>query len=458
MTQNALRIWLYAVAAGHVLIGLSMVVIPAAWFDPYLSQLLTGLNLDAQEARSASLFWARLFGPTVAAWGILFTLAIRLHQRHGESWIKSAIVLSLLAWVVPDSLISWQAGAHLHLPLNLIALAFVLIPLWWLRPDRPAPLVVDLPRFLPEEPQAVLVTGGSGFIGRRLVAGLIAGGHAVTVLTRNPAEVARQQRGPVTIIDSLDQLPDSSRFDALINLAGEPLAAGRWTATRKQEFIRSRVQTTRDLAALVARLTHKPRVLLNASAVGFYGDQSHDRPVDESAAPQDGFSHQLCAAWEAAALELAEQGLRVCLLRLGVVLGRDGGPWPPLRRSYTFGAGVQMGDGEQWLPWVHLEDVIDAILFAWSRPDLSGPLNLAAPEPLRQGEFTAQLIDRIPTAFIRLVAPSAVLRTLLGEMAQEVLLSGQRVMPARLQAAGFEFRYPDLAAAIAELEQPKPRS
>jgi uncharacterized protein (TIGR01777 family) len=292
----------------------------------------------------------------------------------------------------------------------------------------------------------VLITGGTGFIGGALVAHLCQLEAEITVYTRDPSHFDTEA---IRYITSLDEIDDSAHFDAFINLAGESLAARRWDEARKAVLVESRVGTTRSLVALAERLQVKPAVVLSASAIGVYGHHGDER-LGEDAEQGDGFAHRLCLAWETEAQRFDALGIRVCLLRLGVVLAADGGAMDQLRRSVAFGVGTWMGSGKQWLSWVHREDVVAAIDFLLQHESCEGPYNITAPEPITNRGLCDELSLR-RQVFIKLPIPAAVMRLALGEMAQELLLNGQRVVPARLQEAGFQFRYKNLREALAAL-------
>ena len=288
-----------------------------------------------------------------------------------------------------------------------------------------------------------LVTGGTGFIGSALVESLLADGHFVTVLSRAP----RDSSQTLEFIASLDDIPSDGRIDAVVNLAGASLAGARWTTAYKDQIVASRLDTTQSLGALFARLEHPPEVMLSASAIGFYGHHA-DESLTEASAVVPGFSQQLCARWEkAATCAVAGTETRLCLLRFGVVLDRDGGAMVEMARPFKFGVANWVGDGRQWLSWVHRLDAIAALRFLLQRADLSGPFNITAPQSVTSRDFCSSM-KRYTRTLLTAPVPAPVIRLLVGEMAEELLLKGQRVLPARLEAAGFRFQYPLLDDAL----------
>ncbi|MHA6264084.1 TIGR01777 family oxidoreductase [Arenibacterium sp. CAU 1754] len=295
--------------------------------------------------------------------------------------------------------------------------------------------------------QRVLITGGTGFIGSRLVQALVGAGHDVTVLTRNTAKAADVLRHPVRIIPNLNTIPDTARFDVIVNLAGEGVASGLWTARKRRRIIGSRVDMTRALVALIGRLEHKPDCLINGSAVGWYGLHPDDGELDETARPNPAFVHEVCAAWEQATAPVADMGVRLVVLRIGLVLGVDGGMLAKLLTPFEFGGGGVMGDGQQWMPWIEQDDLIRVIAFAIATPDLRGPVNAVAPTPVRNAQFTADLAAALHRPAI-LRFPSWLLSAGLGDMGRETMLGGQRVVPKVLSERGFTFRHPDLAPTL----------
>jgi len=310
-----------------------------------------------------------------------------------------------------------------------------------------ARLVADLP-----PRQSVLVTGGTGFIGQRLVAALVAGGHHVTVLTRDlrKADVLAH---PVRVIDSLDLVHNEDRFDAVVNLAGDGVATGLWTAKKRARIINSRVDMTKALDALLDRLIVKPRVFINGSAVGFYGLHGDDI-LAEDANPHPAFVHDVCREWEDAAAPIKRHGVRLVVLRIGLVLGVDGGMLAKLLTPFEFGGGGMMGDGQQWMPWIGHDDMVRVIAFAIAT-DIEGPVNATAPIPVRNATFTADLAAALHRPVI--LRFPAWLLGLLGDMGRETMLGGQRVVPVKLLDAGFRFDHDTLGPMLEQITGAKRR-
>jgi len=287
-----------------------------------------------------------------------------------------------------------------------------------------------------------LVTGGTGFIGASLVQSLLQAGHHVTIFTRQTISDTENCR----YVGSLESIFEDTEFAAVINLAGESLADRRWTSNYKQKISDSRFGTTKALVVLLQHLQEKPAAMLSASAIGYYGHQG-DAPLSENAEVVPGFAQHLCQQWESLACDAEALGIRVCRLRFGVVLDRGGGAMGQMRRPFDFGLANWMGTGRQWLSWVHRQDVIRAIQFLLHREDLSGAFNVTAPEAVTSRGFCKAMKQRRRT-LITLPVPGFALRLLVGEMADELLLNGQRVVPTALQTAGFEFQYPQLDMAL----------
>lgn len=295
----------------------------------------------------------------------------------------------------------------------------------------------------------VLITGGTGFIGRAYIKWRQPHGVNFTCITRNP-ERAKKILGPaVRTVTSLMEV-DNEAFDAVINLCGEPIADRRWSDKRKQLLRYSRLTMTHALVEWMAMSEMKPSVFISGSAIGYYGSHPGDDLLVEASAVHQGFTHSLCADWEEEAMRAAELGVRVCLLRTGVVLG-EGGALKKMLPPFRFGLGGPVGSGKQWMSWIHLEDELRAIDFLLRHHTLQGAFNLTAPEARRNAEF-AQALGRSLNRPAKLPLPPFVVELMLGEGA-ELLLEGQRVYPQRLMQAGFEFKYPELDQALEQIFQ-----
>lgn len=298
--------------------------------------------------------------------------------------------------------------------------------------------------------KTLLITGGSGFIGRHLSAQAIARGWQTIVLTRNAAAAVGRLSADVRLIESLQSLGEDVTVDAVVNLAGEPLAAGRWTEARKQNFIASRVATTQALYQFFSTRLQQPEVLVSGSAIGYYGaGNAEDKPVDESAATVDNFSHQLCQQWERSAEPFESLGTRLIYLRTGIVLGEEGA-LAKMLPPFKLGLGGPLGDGQQWMPWIHIRDMVALIVHCLDQTELRGPVNATAPNPVRNRDFSRQLGAALHRPAI-LPMPGPLVKILFGQMGEELLLQGQRVVPVKVQDSGFNFQYPLLREALADL-------
>lgn len=287
--------------------------------------------------------------------------------------------------------------------------------------------------------------GGSGLLGNELVASLRRSGCRVTVYSR----VAQNERPDTAYWNPEAGVIDLAALqgaDAVVNLCGENLADGRWTPERKRRFRSSRVDVTALLARSLASLEKPPKVLVNASAVGFYGDRG-ETALDEDRPPGTGFLAELCQAWEAATAPAVGAGMRVVLLRFGVILTPRGGALAAMLGPFRIGLGGRLGSGKQRMPWITLNDAIGVIRFALRHSDLSGPVNAVAPESITNAQFTRALGRALHRASI-LSVPAIALKLALGEMASEMLLSGANVRPRKLEVAGFRFEYPRIDDAL----------
>ncbi len=237
----------------------------------------------------------------------------------------------------------------------------------------------------------ILVTGATGFIGRKLVRRLVERGDRVIVHARRAAKAADLFGPHVEVVTDLAKLPAETRVDAVINLAGEPIAGAPWTRRRRALLLDSRLGMTRALLALVERLAIKPTTWINASAIGYYGARASDDALNEKSAAGTGFQAELCRRWEETAAQAAEHGVKVATLRIGVVLGGDGGALPALARPVRLFAGTVLGTGRQWFSWIHIDDLLDVVCFVLDEATLAGPLNATAPTPVRHAELMAAM-------------------------------------------------------------------
>jgi len=302
----------------------------------------------------------------------------------------------------------------------------------------------------------VAITGATGFVGSRLVERLQVEGHQVLVLTRNPA--IAQKLFPQSSFPNLEitaYTPTESGSwqeaiagcDGVVNLAGEPIAEERWTPERKQEILKSRQLGTQKIVEAIAKANPKPSVLVNASAIGYYGT-SETATFDETSPAGEDFLAQVCQAWEAEAQKVTEIGVRLVILRFGIVLGM-GGAIAKMITPFKLFAGGPIGSGRQWFSWIHRDDLVNLILQALNRPDIEGVLNATAPNPVRMTEL-AQTMGQVLNRPSWLPVPSFALETLLGDGAM-VVLEGQQVLPKRTLAYGFDYQYPTVKQALAEI-------
>lgn len=293
----------------------------------------------------------------------------------------------------------------------------------------------------------IVIAGGSGFLGRSLVDAWRHDGHQVKVLTRRPGAADDIRWDPVSTGGAWTGALEHT--DAVVNLAGEGIADEPWTAARKTAILESRVKSTRVLAEAIRACTHPPRTFISASGVGFYGTPGNT-PLSEESPPGSDFLATVCQSWEretGAAVGVA----RIVLLRTGVVLARDGGALPRMALPFRFFVGGRLGSGRQYVSWVHLTDWVEMVRWALTSSQVSGPLNVTSPAPVTNAEFTTALASALhrPALF---AVPEVVLRAMLGrEMANALLLEGQRAHPVKAETLGFTFRYPTVDAALAAI-------
>ena len=291
-----------------------------------------------------------------------------------------------------------------------------------------------------------LVTGGSGFIGRQFCAYLSREGNAVSVLTRHAPQTKRVLDQRVTVVETLDAV--DVPVDVVVNLAGANLAEKRWTASRKKWLVDSRVRTTRKLVDWMSTLQTRPRALVSGSAIGWYGSDREDEVLSEANGPGTDFPAQLCQQWEKEALRAEDDGIRVCCVRTGVVLGFGGGALSKMNLPFKLGLGGPIGAGKQWMSWIAMNDMIRVLHWLSENEKARGSYNATSPNPARNEDF-ARALGSVLHRPALLRAPAVALRVLLGEMS-ELIIKGQNVVPRRLVSEGFQFGYPDLREALAE--------
>jgi uncharacterized protein len=296
-----------------------------------------------------------------------------------------------------------------------------------------------------------LITGGTGWIGRKLIQCLEGD---VTVVTRSAAAARKiLDKSDVSYIeaDISRSSPDLSAlapFDVIINLAGESIAGKRWNAERKQQLRDSRVNSTSNLCRSILYSGSLPQVLVSASAIGIYGDRG-DETLDENSRPGNDFLADLARGWEDAAMPLSQSGVRVVIPRIGMVLGRDGGAIAEMLRPFRMGVGGRLGNGRQWMSWIHLHDLIDHFLWLIQSPEIHGPVNAVSPNPVRNADFTKALGRAVGRAAF-IPAPGPLLRLILGEFAN-ALLASQRVIPSVASRGGFSFRFAEIDSCLEDI-------
>lgn len=293
----------------------------------------------------------------------------------------------------------------------------------------------------------ILVTGGTGLIGSALVVALKAAGHHIIIYTRQPSRVSAEYEA----ISDFTALEKDKQIDVIINLSGESIIDKAWSDRRKKVLLASRVGVTQDLYKLVQRLNSKPRVLISASAIGYYGDHNKRTMTEKSQFDaqeniNNDFAQKLCVEWERVANQFAELGIRVCCIRLGLVISPLGGIIKNMKLPFKLGLGASIAPGSQWMSWIHIDDVVKAIIYLLNSKDRQSVYNLTAPNPVTNQEFSRKLA----TSFNRPLlfkAPQLVIKLALGERAR-LLLGGQKVLPERLLDEGFQFDYKELEKAL----------
>lgn len=293
----------------------------------------------------------------------------------------------------------------------------------------------------------IAIAGGTGFVGKALTKDLLNKGHEVFILTRTSKKTSQEKLHYVQWL-SPQSKPEKELdgLDAFINLAGESINSGRWTESRKERILKSRLDATQEVIRILEKLDHKPRVLINASAIGIYGTSLSKTFTENDTSYGQDFLASTVSAWESSALEAEQHGVRVVLCRFGIILDRTEGALPRIALPYRLFAGGTVGNGQQWLSWIHLEDVIRGIQFAIERDDLYGPVNFTAPQPIRMKEF-GRTLGKILHRPHWMPAPGIALKLLLGEMSL-LVLEGQEVLPEKLLLHDFRFAFPTLPPAL----------
>ncbi|MFT7531368.1 MAG: hypothetical protein ACI9FD_002380 [Gammaproteobacteria bacterium] len=291
----------------------------------------------------------------------------------------------------------------------------------------------------------ILITGGSGFIGSALCTQLLEKtDNQLYLLTRQPEKIMAPLRG----FKSLDQIDTDTQFDVVVNLAGEPIADKRWSDYRKQEILRSRIDTTQQLIDFFRQQKIKPRTFISGSAIGYYGIGIEDQPVTEDSKGDASFSSQLCQQWESTAMQAEKLGIRTCIIRTGIVLGKNGGALGKMLLPFKLGLGGKIGSGQQWMPWIHLQDLVGLFVHCINHRHTSGILNGTAPNPVTNRSFTRTL-GKVLSRPALLPLPATIVKLLMGQMGEELLLSGKNVIPSHALKSGYEFRYTHLEDALA---------
>lgn len=300
--------------------------------------------------------------------------------------------------------------------------------------------------------QHILITGGTGFIGKPLCQALINQGHKVTVLTRDMKNAAGLFKGRVTLLESLDLIHEQDVIDVIINLAGEPISQ-RWTTKSQIKMRDSRIKITEEIITLIARLIHKPSVFISGSAIGIYGTDevksfSEETPASDD--PTGAYPRKVCEEWEAAAKKAEKFSVRTCLLRTGIVLEMDGGALAQMLFPFDFGLGGPMGSGKQWFSWIHRDDMLRLIVHIINNKNISGPINATAPEPVTNKIFSNALGKAMSRPTI-IPLPAFQVKLLFGQMGEALLLAGQKVLPTKALESGFTFNFSTITPALQKI-------
>lgn len=267
--------------------------------------------------------------------------------------------------------------------------------------------------------------------------------NSIVILTRTPEKI----NGSCTGINHLSQIPDEMFFDVVINLAGEPIADKRWSDEQKNRILKSRIETTQFLIDYLNSKSKVPELLINGSAIGYYGVDASDEEITELHHGDDSFSSHLCQQWETIAEQAQGLGIRTCMLRTGIVLGKHGGALKKMLPAFKLGIGGRIGNGAQWMSWIHIDDLIGIILYCIEHNDISGPINGTSPNPVTNTTFS-KVLGQVLNRPAVLPMPAFVIKFLMGQMGEELLISGKKVIPAKILNHGYSFKYPQLAKAL----------
>ena len=296
----------------------------------------------------------------------------------------------------------------------------------------------------------IFITGGTGLVGSHLIPRLLQENHTVTVLSRNIEKAQAILGNNLEFCDSLERLTSLDEYDAVINLAGEPIAGKRWTELQKQRLCQSRWQITKKLTQLIKSGENPPQIFISGSAIGYYGNKE-DVIITEDTEPHEEFTNKLCKAWEAFAMEAESSKTRVCLLRTGIVLSSKGGMLAKILPIFKLGLGGTMGSGKQYISWIHIEDMVGIINFLLTAPHVKGAVNMTSPSPVTNKEFSKTLAKVLKRPCIFNV-PSVIISLFMGE-ASTLLLDGQRAIPKKLELNKYQFRYKDIQSALVNILQ-----
>lgn len=289
----------------------------------------------------------------------------------------------------------------------------------------------------------ILITGGTGFIGSALCSRLLEENNKIVVLSRHPEKI----KSPIKAIADLNDLKNSDIFDVVINLSGEPIANKRWSDKQKHQIFSSRIDITEKLISYFEKSENKPKLFISGSAIGYYGIDKTDNVIEEKENGDNSFSSELCQKWEAVALKAEKLGIRTCLLRTGIVLGENGGALSKMLLPFKMCLGGRVGHGKQWMSWIHIDDLIGIILYCINNDNLKGAVNGTSPNPVTNQVFTKTLGVALkrPTIFPML---AIVVKLLMGQMGEELLLAGKKIVPKKALDAGYTFKYKILEEAL----------